>query len=157
MSRQLRREVPEAIGLSVMDLVCGLFGLLVVLFATSDRRNGQIGIVDAPLRFLRAQAQGGEPVVIGLQFKLDKEVFQSWPDCADRQSVRWATCEPGRTEGITNSEKQPSDIAIAVLRRSDGRPLNPTDYKIRVSTPDRDYDCEIKPDGFYRTTIKECR
>lgn len=157
MSRESRRDVPEVFGLSVMDLVCGLFGLLVVLFASTSAKDGEIGVADAPMRFIRAQAAAGEPLLIGLRLKLDGVFFQNWPNCVDSESVRWPSCNIGRSEVMTKSESVPQEIALVILRRGDAVPLGGGDYRIRVSTPDRDVECVLRATDFYRTTLDKCQ
>lgn len=105
----------EAVGLSVLDLVSGLVGLLVLLYVLSNRNDGLPGTVSQPLQYLEVQAEHDAPYPLGLSFVVDGTRYTSWPECTDAGPVRWVSCQPGRIAALVEDSKVEGEYWILVL------------------------------------------
>jgi len=153
----MRRSVPEAVGLSVLDLVCGLFGLIVLLFAISERNDGSPGVASKPLKFVRVEAENHAQIVLGLELKINGNDYHSWPDCSDVGPIRWGSCEPGLLEALIEGEGDANDFRVLAIRREDGRPLPVEPIKVLLSTEKYHAICTLKHDNFYRIKTQQCQ
>lgn len=152
-----RRAVPEAVGLSVLDLVCGLFGLLVVLFATTERVNGRPGVSALPLKFVRVQLDTNYSAQVGLEIKLaGEEPYRSWPNCADAGPVTWASCRSGIVEALIESSAPIESIRFLLLEPpSSGSEMRFVDVDLWVTTPDDGRMCRLGIATTYRGDLAE--
>ncbi|MCY4440734.1 MAG: hypothetical protein OXE53_11075 [Deltaproteobacteria bacterium] len=151
-----RRSVPEAIGLSTLDLICGLFGLLVVLFAITERVDGLPGVPSHSLKFVKVETEGNDLVDLGLELTVNGNSYHNWPDCTDVGPVRWGSCKPGLVEAVIEGDKPATALRVLAISRWDGRPLVSGSVKVLVSTPDADTPCELTHDNFYRVEVDSC-
>lgn len=139
-----RRAVPEAIGLSVLDLVCGLFGLLVVLYATTDRVDGSSGVLQLPLHFVRIQLADAFDTEMGMEIVVGGEIIRSWPGCIDAGPVTFAKCEDGIVEALIESEAGIDALRfLALTPPTQGGALSFGPMQVWVTMPEESRMCEI--------------
>lgn len=148
-----RRGLTEPIGLSTLDLFCGLFGLLVTLYAITERVDYDPGVAAAELSFVRAEVEGDAPIVIGVQVVVGAETAQSWPDCAARDVVFWGRCRPGLTEGKIDGDAPMTSIGVALLGHDDGVLIGSDPVKVFVTTKDDFFTCTLTLDKGFRGWI----
>lgn len=139
-----RRAVPEAIGLSVLDLVCGLFGLLVVLYATTERFDGAPGVLSEDLKFVRIQLDGTVDSRMGLEIHVGGETIRSWPDCINAGPITWGKCEDGVIEAMVESDAPIEALGFLALSHplKNGLPTFDS-LQVWVSAPNASQMCQI--------------
>ena len=151
-----RRSAPEAIGLSVLDLVCGLFGLLVVLYATTARVDGSPGVAALPLKFVRIQLEGTHTAPVGLEITVGGQSFQSWPACADAGPVTWASCEAGVVEALVESTDPIDSVRFLLLEPPTASgALYLGNVNVWATTPEAGRLCNLQFASAYRGDLAE--
>lgn len=149
-----RRSIPEAVGLSVLDLVCGLFGLLVVLYATTERVNGARGVLSEDLKFVSIELEDTTDARMGLEIQVGGEVFRSWPDCINAGPITWGKCDNGVIEAMIESGDAIEALNILALShpQKDGAPTFDM-IKVWVSTPELAQMCDLEFADQYRSVV----
>lgn len=151
-----RRQIPEPVGLSVLDLVCGLFGLIVVLYAITERDDGDIGVSALPLKFIRIQLEGTITAPVGLEIGVASDVFRSWPDCADVGVVTWGSCEAGVVEALIESADPIDSIRFLLLAPpTSGGAMVYSDVDVWISTPEDRRFCTLSFANAYRGNFED--
>ena len=147
----MRRRAPaQAIGLTALDLVCGLFAMLVVLYGMSSPRDGTGGNAEAMPRLVRLEIVNGRALDAGLEVTIGSDVFRSWPACTSAGTVRWTRCAGGLVEGFVKSTSPIDNVAFML------RELAPEDaMKVRVETPDKRAVCSLELEHGYRANIAD--
>lgn len=148
-----RRGLTEPIGLSTLDLFCGLFGLLVTLYAITARVDHEPGVAAAALSFVRAEIEGDAPIMIGVQVVVDTETALSWPDCTARDVVFWGRCRPGLTEGKIDGDEPIASIGVALLGRHGGGLIGTEPVRVLVTTKDDFFTCTLRLEHGFRGSI----
>lgn len=148
-----RRSLDEPVGLSVLDLVCGLFGLLVVLYAITDRVNGQAGVTSADLNFVRVEIEDQENINVGIELTVGGQPFKSWPDCEDVGPVRWGSCQPGIVEALIESDLKLEVVGITLLSHGSDHMVGNKDKKAVLLTKDMTVLCVLRFRQGFRASI----
>lgn len=112
----MRRRAPEqAIGLAALDVVCGLFGMLVTLYALTSPADGARGVADVTPQFVQLQIGGHDPVRAGLEIVVGGKAFRSWPDCIGAGVVRWTRCDTSLLEAMVWSAEPIERMHLVLL------------------------------------------
>ena len=144
-----RRSPPEAIGLTMLDLICGLFALLVVLFAITPRVDGRPGAAQEARKLVRIQAEDGIRAPVALEIVVAGHIHQSWPDCASHGSVIWGSCGAGIVEAVVEGGDSVEDVRFMLLELpSDAK--DPEKIQVWVTTPDVAKLCTLALTSGYR-------
>lgn len=112
MSR--RRAVEPAIGLAALDVVCGVFGLLVVLYALTSPFDGARAIADVMLKTVHAEI-GEHAARPALALVVDGREYRSWPQCADAGVVRFSECGASAVSAVVQSTGPIEAVRVLVL------------------------------------------
>ncbi len=140
----------------MLDLVSGLFGLLVVLYAMTSANDGDIGATSLPLKFVRVQLEGSHTAPIGLEIMVGGETHRSWPDCNDAGAVTWGSCESGLTEALVESNDPIDSIRFMLLKPPEaGGKVDFSDVKVWVTTPEKGRLCTLVFATAYRGDFKD--
>ena len=151
-----RQSVPEAIGLSVLDLVCGLFGLLVVLYAITERVDGSPGVEALPLKLVRIHLEGIHAAPVGIEIGIGGRVERSWPACTDAGAVTWIDCEPGAVNALIVSKDPIESVRFLLLGPPTAKgELDFADVKVWVTTPDIRRICTLNFTAAYRGDLED--
>ena len=140
-----RRRLPEAIGLTVLDLICGFFGLLVVLYAITERVDGRPGIANATPRLVRFEIRGGHSIEAGLEIVVGGRSHRSWPDCTSHSDVTWGSCTGGIVEAMVESTKPIEAVRFMLLEMPHG-----DEVEVWVTGPGIDKVCTLDIAEGYR-------
>ena len=154
---RVRRPVPNAVGLSVLDLICGFFGLLVVLFAITHRVDGLPGVPSQPLKIVRVETESNDQVYLGLAIAVKGADYHNWPNCDDVGPIRWGGCEPGLIEAVIEGLEPAMELRVLAIKRADGQPLISRSVRVRVSTNATSTTCDLTQGNFYRARVAACQ
>lgn len=149
-----RRAIPEAIGLSVMDLVCGLFGLLVTLYAITSLDDLDPGVRTADISFVKAEVAGDAPITVGVEMRYGGKTARSWPDCTATEDVVWSVCDPGQTSAQLESDDPLDGVGLFLRERPDRTMIGGDPIMVRVSMKDGVFLCSLAIDRGYRVSIE---
>lgn len=148
-----RRALDEPVGLSMLDLICGLFGLIVVLYAITERYDLRPGVVRANLGIFKAELEAGKNINLNLEVRIGPDVYQSWPLCTDYDVVRWTTCKPGLLEGVSEHEEEITGIGVALNTTSSGIFIGAEDIIVHLMTKSHSYSCTLSLASGFRASI----
>lgn len=148
-----RRALDEPVGLSMLDLICGLFGLIVVLYAITERYDLRPGVVRANLGIFKAELEAGKNINLNLEVRIGPDVYQSWPLCTDYDVVRWTTCKPGLLEGVSEHEEEITGLGVALNTTSSGTLIGLGDIKVHLMTKTHSYSCTLSLASGFRANI----
>lgn len=132
MSR--RKKVPEAMGLSALDLFSGLFGLIVLLYSLAPLEDGYPEPYEQTIYFISVEVANRVGHKIGLSFKSNGVRYESWPKCSDDGPVRWITCKPGLLEVAIEGEKPEKKLWVTIEKLFSNDV--PEEILVRVTTRD---------------------
>lgn len=107
--------IPEAVGLSVLDLVCGLFGLIVVLYAITERVDKMPGVQTAPINLVKLEIEHTHTASLGLEIGVEGNIHRSWPDCIDDIAATWVSCISGQVYVLIESESPIESIRFMLM------------------------------------------
>jgi len=137
----------------MLDLICGLFGLLVVLYAITARVDGSPGVVSTKLNFVSAEVENLEPITIGLELIVGNQVLRSWPNCGDVGPVNWGPCTHGRTEGLVRSDNTLYRVGIALFNRRGEDMIGPGPMTVMVTTRKHTFKCTLTLRNGFRAQL----
>lgn len=153
MSR--RKDIPQFMGLSALDLISGLFGLIVLLYALAPIKDGYPEPFEQTIYFISVEVANRDSYEIGLSFESNSIRYQSWPKCNDDGPVRWVTCKPGLLEVAIEGEKPERELWVSIVKPilTPNTVLNPDSISVRLTTRDGEKTEELKFINFYRGKV----
>ena len=133
----------------MLDLICGLFALLVVLFAITQRVDGRPGTAQEAPRLVSIQVEDSRAPA-ALEIVVAGRIHRSWPHCANHGSVRWGNCGAGIVEAVVEGGDSIEDVRFMLLGLpSDATDLD-NDIQVWVTTPDAAKLCTLALASGYR-------
>jgi len=137
----------------MLDLICGLFGLIVVLYAITERYDRRPGVVRANLGIFKAELEAGNNINLNLEVRIGADVYQSWPLCTDYELLRWTTCKPGLLEGVSEHEEEITGLGVALDTTSRGTLIGSGDVTVHLMTKTHSYSCTLSLASGFRASI----
>ncbi|MDB2408126.1 hypothetical protein N9W17_06410 [Jannaschia sp.] len=137
----------------MLDLICGLFGLIVVLYAITERYDNRPGVVRANLGIFKAELEAGNTIDLNLEVRTGTDVYHSWPLCKDYDLVRWTTCKAGLIEGVSEHENEITGLGVSLRATSSGSLIGSGDVVVHLMTKEHSYSCTLSLATGFRGNI----
>jgi len=142
------RRVEEIFGPSVLDLVCGLFGLLVVLFSITEQEDGGPPIESKPINFLNVESKFGYQLDLIVSFELDGETHSNQFGCDEGGVVIWK-CDQREIKALIDSDSVPQKIKVAAKMNAG------EDVEVKLTTRKFSGPISLCRKNFYRGAVNE--
>ena len=151
-----RKNPPEVVSMSFLDLICCAFGGILLLYILADRTNGEENPATKSLRLVIAELPRAYPEKLGMRITVKGKAHYCWPGvkrgCVNGK-VLWSAIN-GRTTATILGADIEGYIDVFMLRTSD-RFAFPERVCVRVSSPGSSLDVALpleRSEG-YRASI----